>query len=189
MGRLVIASGNEGKLRELGQLLSGAGVELSGLDTSVAEDADTYAGNAALKAEAAAAAAGLPALGDDSGLEVAPLDGFPGLRSARLAATQEERERLLFDRLATVPRPWRARFVCALALAVPGRPPLVFTGMRDGEVVERRHGGGGFGYDPVFLVPEVGRTFAQMTQTEKNRWSHRAAAVRALLESGALARL
>lgn len=187
MRRVVIASGNEGKLRELRELLAGAGVELTGLDTGVAEDADTYAGNAARKAEAASAATGLPALADDSGLEVAALEGFPGLRSARLAATQEERERLLLDRLAPFPRPWRARFVCALALAEPGRRTRVFTGVTEGEVVERRDGGTGFGYDPVFLVPEVGRTFAEMPPEQKHRWSHRGAAVMALLESGALA--
>jgi XTP/dITP diphosphohydrolase len=185
--RLVLASGNPGKLRELEELLAVAGVELSGLDTGVAEDADTYAGNAARKAEAATAAAGLPALGDDSGLEVAALDGFPGPRSARLAATQAERERMLFDRLASVARPWRARFVCVLALAVPSRPTRLFTGVTEGEVVERRDGGSGFGYDPVFLVPEVGRTFAELPPAEKHRWSHRGRAVRALLASGALA--
>jgi XTP/dITP diphosphohydrolase len=187
--RLVIATGNPGKLHELAELLAGSGVELTALDTGVAEDADTYAANAVLKAEAACASAGLPALGDDSGLEVAALDGFPGLRSARIAATQDERERLLLDRLAGVPRPWRARFVCVVALAAPGRPARVFTGVRDGEVVERRAGGHGFGYDPVFLVPEVGLTFAEMEPAEKHRWSHRGAAIRALLDSGALAEL
>jgi XTP/dITP diphosphohydrolase len=184
--RLVIASGNPGKLRELAELLAGAGVELSGLDTGIAEDAGSYEGNAARKAEAASAAARLPALGDDSGLEVAALDGFPGLHSARIAATQAERERVLFDRLAAVPRPWRARFVCVLALAAPGEATRFFTGVVEGEVVERRDGGGGFGYDPVFLVPELGRTFAELPPAEKHRWSHRGRAVRALLASGAL---
>ena len=186
--RILIASGNPGKLREYRELLASTGLRLEGLDTGVAEDADTYAGNATLKAEAACATGGLPALGDDTGLEVAALDGYPGLRSARVAATQEGRHRLLFGPLSGVPRPWCARFVCALALAVPGQPTRVFVGERQGEVVEPRSrtGGAGFGYDPVFLVPEVGRTFAEMTPEEKNRWSHRGAAVRALLESGVL---
>jgi XTP/dITP diphosphohydrolase len=183
---VVLASGNAGKLRELEALLAGSGVELTGLDTGITEDEPTYAGNAARKAEAAAAATGLPALGDDSGLEVAALDGFPGLHSARIAPTQPERERLLFERLARVPRPWRARFVCVLALAVPGAPTRVFEGAAEGEVVERRDAGGGFGYDPVFLVPEVGRTFSEMAPEEKDRWSHRGNAIRALLASGAL---
>ena len=185
MSRLVIATGNPGKLDEFEELLAGAGLELSALDTAVVEDADTYAGNAVLKAESASAASGLPALGDDSGIELAALGGYPGLHSARLAPTQAERERLVFERLAGVARPWRARFVCVLALAVPGRPARAFTGVTEGELVERRAGAtGGFGYDPVFLVPEVGRTFAEMEPPEKHRWSHRGAAVRALLESG-----
>jgi len=184
--RLLIASGNPGKLTEYQELLSGCGLELQGMETGVVEDADSYAGNATLKAEAACAAAGLPALGDDSGLEVAALDGFPGVRSARLGATQEERHEQLFARLEGVRRPWRARFVCALALAVPGRPTRVFTAEREGVVVEPRAGGTGFGYDPIFLVPEVGKTFAEMGPGEKNLWSHRGAAVKALVESGAL---
>jgi XTP/dITP diphosphohydrolase len=185
MTRLVVATGNPGKLRDLGGLLASARVELIAHDTGVPEDADTYEGNAAIKAEAAAAATGLPAVGDDSGLEVSALAGFPGLHSARIAPTQPEREGLLFDRLAGKPRPWRARFVCVLALAVPGRPTRFFTGTAEGELVERR-GKGGFGYDPVFLVPELGRTFGELTPAEKDRWSHRGAAAAALLESGAL---
>jgi XTP/dITP diphosphohydrolase len=181
----MLASGNPGKLRELAELLAGSDLEPIGLDTEVVEDAGTYEGNAALKAEAAAAASGLPALGDDSGLEVAALGGFPGPHSARVAPTQPERERVLFERLEGVPRPWQARFVCVLALAEPGQPTRFFTGVAEGEVVERRDGGG-FGYDPVFLVPEVGRTFSEMAPDEKQRWSHRGAAVRALLASGAL---
>ncbi len=187
--RLLVATGNPGKLREYRNLLRGAGVELAALDTQVLEDADSYGANAALKAEAASAAGGLPALADDSGLEVEALDGYPGLRSARIAPTQDERHRLVFERLAGVPRPWRARFVCAVALAVPGQPTRVFVGERRGELVEPRRGGSGFGYDPVFLVPEAGLTFDQMAPDEKDRWSHRGAAIRALLESGALASL
>ena len=187
--RLLIASGNPGKLSEYRELLAGCGLELAGIATGVAEDADSYAANAKLKAEAACAAAGLPALGDDSGLEVAALDGFPGVRSARLGATQQERHEQLFARLEGIPRPWKARFVCALALTVPGRPTRVFTGSREGEVVEPRAGATGFGYDPIFLVPEVGKTFAEMTPDQKHRWSHRGAAVKALVESGALAEI
>ncbi|TMC02815.1 MAG: non-canonical purine NTP pyrophosphatase [Chloroflexi bacterium] len=186
--RLVVATGNAGKVRDLARLLAEGAVELTAFDPAVPEDADTYAGNAAIKAEAAAAATGLPALGDDSGLEVAALDGYPGLHSARIAPTQPERERLVFSRLTGMPRPWRARFVCVLALAVPGRPTRTFLGAREGEVVERR-GDGGFGYDPVFLVPELGRTFGELAPAEKDRWSHRGAAADALLASGALGEL
>lgn len=187
--RLLIASGNPGKLHEYRELLAGTGLELAGWETGAAEDRDSYAANATLKAEAACIASGMPALGDDSGLEVGALDGFPGLHSARAGPTQEEREQLLFARLKGIPRPWKARFVCALALAFPGQRARVFMGIREGEVVEPRKGGTGFGYDPVFLVPEVGKTFAEMAQTEKHRWSHRGVAVRALLKSGALAEI
>jgi XTP/dITP diphosphohydrolase len=187
--RLVIASGNPGKLREYEELLAGSGLTLEACDTAVPEDRDTYEGNAALKAEAASRITGLPALGDDSGLEVAALEGFPGLRSARVAPTQEERNRLVLGRLAGVPRPWAARFVCVIALAVPGRLTQTFRGEREGEVVSPRDGGRGFGYDPMFLVPEVGRTFAEMPPEEKHLWSHRGAAARALVESASLERL
>jgi XTP/dITP diphosphohydrolase len=186
LARLLIATGNAGKLREYGRLLEGSRLELDGRDSDVEEVGDTYQANAALKAEAVATLTGEPALGDDSGLEVKALNGFPGLRSARLAGTQEERNRILFARLTAVPRPWRARFVCAVALAVPGQPTRCFTGERWGELVDPRSGGHGFGYDPVFLVPAVGKTFDEMEPAEKDRWSHRAAAVRALLNSGAL---
>ena len=189
MPRLLIASGNPGKLQEFQALLAGQDLQLASCDPGVPEEGDTYAANAAIKAEATAAQVGLPALGDDSGLEVEALSGYPGLHSARVASSQEDRHRLLFDRLAGKPRPWRARFLCVLALAVPGRPTRYFTGERWGEVVEPRSAGGGFGYDPVFLVPEAGKTFAEMEPAEKHHWSHRGAAVRALLADGALAEL
>lgn len=187
--RLVIASGNAGKIREYRDLLSGAGVELVAVDTEVDEMGKSYAENAALKAEAAAAQSGLPAVGDDSGLEVEALDGFPGLRSARLGPTQQERTAELLRRLEGVPKPWKARFVCTIALAIPGRPTQFFEGSCSGEVVPEWRGEAGFGYDPIFLVPGTGKTFGEMPPEEKRKYSHRAAAARALLESGALDQL
>lgn len=184
--RLVIASGNAGKIREYRDLLSGAGVELVAVDTEVHEVGKSYAENAALKAEVAAAQSGLPSVGDDSGLEVEALDGFPGLRSARLGPTQQERTAELLHRLEGVPRPWKARFVCTIALAIPGRPTQFFEGSCSGEVVPEWRGEAGFGYDPIFLVPGTGKTFGEMPPDEKRKYSHRAAAARALLESGAL---
>lgn len=185
MVRLLVASGNAGKVREYRALLDGLGLEVEAVETGVAEVGESYEANAALKAEAASRAAGVAALGDDTGLEIADLDGFPGLHSDRLAPTQAERERLVFERLAGAARPWRARFVCVIALAVPGSPTRFFRGERTGEVVEPR-AAGGFGYDRVFLVPEAGQTFSEMGLERKNRWSHRAAAVRELLASRAL---
>lgn len=187
--RLVIASGNAGKIREYRDLLSKASVDLVAIDTEVDEAGKSYAQNGALKAEAAASQSGLPAIGDDSGLEVEALGGFPGLRSARLGPTQQERTAELLRRLADVPRPWSARFVCTIALAIPGRPTQFFEGSCSGEVVPEWRGEAGFGYDPIFLVPGTGKTFGEMPPEEKRKYSHRAAATRALLESGALAGL
>ena len=187
--RLVIATGNTGKLREYRELLAGTGLELIAFDTEVDEVGETYADNARLKAETAAERSALPALGDDSGVEVEALGGFPGLRSARLGPTQEERTAELLKRLEGKPRPWNARFVCVLALAKPGHPTQFFEGECRGEIVPEWRGAAGFGYDPVFLVPGTGRTFGEMPAEEKRLYSHRARAVRALLESGALERL
>ena len=182
----MIASGNAGKLREYRDLLAVAGLELIAFDTDVQEVGQTYAQNARLKAEAALARSGLPSLGDDSGVEVEALGGFPGIRSARLGPTQKERTAVLLGRLEGVRRPWRARFVCVIALSVPGREVRFFEGECRGEIVPEWRGEAGFGYDPIFLVPGTGKTFGEMPPEEKRKYSHRAAAARALLESGAL---
>ena len=153
------------------------------------ETGATYAENAILKAAAAAEATGLPALGDDSGLEVAALAGEPGLHSRRLGRTQAARNAELWRRLASLPRPWRARFVAVLALARPGQAPAVYRGQVEGELLPEARGSGGFGYDPIFYLPDLGRTFAELEPAQKDRWSHRGRAARALLESGALSSL
>jgi len=187
--RLVIASGNAGKLREYRELLADTGFELVAFDSEVDEVGETYAENARLKAEAARMRSELPALGDDSGVEVAALGGFPGLHSARLAPTQVERTAELLKRLEGKPRPWNARFLCVVALAAPGRPTQFFEGECRGEIVPEWRGQAGFGYDPIFLVPGTGKTFGEMPPEEKRKYSHRARAVQALLESGALNQL
>ena len=187
--RLVIATGNAGKLGEYRELLAGNGLELVAYDTDIDETGNTYAENARLKADTASAASGLPALGDDSGLEVDVLDGFPGIRSARLGPTQKERTEVLLERLRGRPGPWAARFVCTIALAIPGRTTDIFEGECRGEVVPEWRGEAGFGYDPIFLVPGTGKTFGEMKPAEKRRYSHRANAVRALINSGALDRV
>jgi len=184
--RLVIASGNTGKLREYRELLAGTGLELVAFDSEVDEVGETYAENARLKAETAAGRSGLPALGDDSGVEVEALGGFPGIRSARLGPTQQDRTAELLRRLEGKPRPWNARFVCVVALADRGSETRFFEGECRGEIVPEWRGAAGFGYDPVFLVPGTGKTFGEMPPEEKRLYSHRARAVRALLESGAL---
>lgn len=185
----MIASGNAGKLREYRELLTGSGVEMIAYDSEVDEVGETYAENARLKVEAAAARSGLPALGDDSGVEVEALGGFPGIKSARLGPTQEERTEELLRRLEGHSRPWNARFVCVVALANPGHPTQFFEGECRGEIVPEWRGHAGFGYDPVFLVRGTGKTFGEMPPEEKRLYSHRALAVGALVESGALERL
>jgi XTP/dITP diphosphohydrolase len=186
LARLVIASGNAGKLREYRDLLSDAGVDLVAFDPDVDEAGETYSENARLKAEAASSRSGLAALGDDSGIELEALGGFPGIRSARLGPDQKERTAELLRRVEGVPRPWKARFVCVIALCLPGRETQFFTGECRGEVVPEWRGEAGFGYDPIFLVPGTGKTFGEMMPEEKRKYSHRAAAARALLESAAL---
>lgn len=181
---LVIATGNAGKLREYRQLLQPTGLDLVPFDGDVEETGATYAENAALKAAAGLAATGLPAIGDDSGIEVAVLGGFPGLRSARLGPTQAERTAILLEMLSGLPRPWPARFTCTIALAAPGQPIRYVEGERHGEVVPEWRGQAGFGYDPIFLIPELGVTFGELDPVEKHRWSHRGAAVARLIETG-----
>jgi XTP/dITP diphosphohydrolase len=186
---VVIATGNSGKLDEFRELLAGTGLELVGHAVEVEESGSSYEKNAVLKARAATEETGLPALGDDSGIEVEALGGFPGLISARLGPTQATRTAELLRRLEGHPRPWRARFVAALALSIPGKEPTVVRGTVEGEILPDWRGGLGFGYDPVFYVAEVGKTFGEMEPSLKHRWSHRGRAVRALIETGALARL
>ena len=188
--RLLLASGNPGKLREFQRLLAGSGWDLvtpmgAGIGgLTVAEDADTYHGNAARKARAYANAARLPALADDSGLEVDALDGAPGVYSARYAgdgASNAENRRKLLDALAQVPPGQRlARFRCVVALALPYGPDVRMSeGVVEGRIAHDERGDTGFGYDPVFELAD-GRRMAELTEDEKNQISHRARALRDL---------
>jgi XTP/dITP diphosphohydrolase len=190
MKRLLVASTNPGKLRELHALLQGASVELVtpsliGLHLEVREDGSTYAENAAKKALAFARASGLLTLADDSGLEVEVLEGAPGLHSARYApqpnATDADRRAYLLQQLQGHPRPWSAQFRCVVALALPDGEVHFAEGICHGEIIPEERGEHGFGYDPIFLLPQYGRTMAELSMEEKNRISHRARAVRAAL--------
>lgn len=187
--RLVVATRNPGKRREFTALLGPAGVDLLDLSAfpgapSVAEDADTYLENARAKAVAIARHAGLPALSDDSGLEVDALGGAPGVRSARFAgkdATDAENVALLLERLRDVPGAERtARFRCVIVVALPGGGELAAEGVCEGTITTEPRGTGGFGYDPVFYHKPSGATFAELAPEAKQRVSHRAAACRAL---------
>ncbi|MEZ4218334.1 MAG: non-canonical purine NTP pyrophosphatase [Myxococcota bacterium] len=210
MKRLVAATGNDGKVRELRQLLRGAPVELVSLrDASLAgrapvafpEEGGDYRANALAKARAVAAQWGIAAIADDSGLEVDALDGAPGPYSARYGGaglSDAERVARLLDALRDVPPPRRgARFVCVAALAVPGAGGAVDATSADGvcagAIATRASGGGGFGYDPVFVPAGVepvashatagARTMAEVGDAVKDRISHRARAVAALVQT------
>lgn len=188
MNRLLIATNNQGKIKELQELLTGMDVELVmpsqiNLDLDVVEDGNTYAGNATKKAIAFAQAGGLISLADDSGLEVDALNGAPGLYSARYGSSSggklsdEDRRKYLISKLQNKPRPWTARFRALIAIAVPNGDVQLSEGVCEGEVIPEERGSGGFGYDPIFLLPELGKTMAELTMDEKNRLSHRARAV------------
>ncbi len=187
---LVIASGNAGKVREFASLLAELPLVVrpqpEGLE--VEETGATFADNARLKAEAVARATGCWALADDSGLAVDALGGAPGVLSARYAPTDAERIARLLAELAavdaTTPERRGAAFVAALALADPnGRVRLAVEGRCEGRIIEAPRGDGGFGYDPVFLVPVLNLTFAEMDKATKGRVGHRGRAF-ALLEPG-----
>jgi XTP/dITP diphosphohydrolase len=191
MADLMIATQNPGKQREYRQLLahlvtqSGARLLFPG-DLGPALEVDeigsSYDENASLKAVALAQASGGATLGDDSGLEVEALGGAPGLYSARFAgpgASDASRRRKLLHDLNGAPRPWLARFVCAIAVAQPGGSVKLFEGECRGEIALAESGEGGFGYDPVFYVPEYGATMAALPREVKNTISHRARAVQA----------
>jgi XTP/dITP diphosphohydrolase len=191
--RVVFASGNRHKVAEIAALLAPHGWQVEPLVLTVNEDAPTFAGNAEKKARAALAATGLPSLADDSGLEVDALGGAPGVLSARYAGPAQDdaaNNAKLLAALADVPAAARtARFRCALAFVAPDGTLLLGEGTCEGQIGFAPRGDGGFGYDPLFLVGDVGRTMAELTAAEKNRVSHRARALAAMVTALAAARV
>lgn len=190
MNKLLIATTNKGKIRELHAILDGLGIQLLTptdlhLHLDVHEDGTTYAENAAKKALAFAHASGLTALADDSGLEVDALGGAPGLYSARYSpkpgAKDADRRAYLLENLRGKPHPWTARFVATVALAGPDGSVELAEGSCAGEIIPEERGNGGFGYDPIFFMPELGQTMAELPEETKNRLSHRARAVQAAM--------
>lgn len=190
---LVVATHNRGKLDEIVALLRPFDVRvLSAAELGLAEPAETettFLGNARIKAHAAASATGLPALADDSGLEVEALNGAPGVYTADWAETPHGRDFVAamtrtHDALvaARAKQPWQARFCCTLVLAYPNGKDICFQGFVDGTLVWPRRGSDGHGYDPMFVPKDQTRTFAEMTQDEKARISHRGQAFRKLVE-------
>jgi XTP/dITP diphosphohydrolase len=182
--RLLVASTNQHKIEEFGTILASVPVQLVspldlGLRVNLQETGSTYAENAILKAMAYADAAHLPVLADDSGLEIDALNGEPGVYSSRWAGegvSYPERFGILFERLATVPAELRtARYRCVIAIAEPAPRGLydVVDGTFEGQIAFTPAGTTGFGYDPIFYVPELNRTIGQMSAEEKHRISHR----------------
>ena len=193
---LLLASGNTHKLTELRRLVASADLDLTVLSLAdvasypePVEDGVTFEDNAVIKARAAALATGLPALADDSGLEVDVLNRMPGVRSARWAgvgATDQENLDLVLRQLADVAdERRRGRFVCAVALVIPegsaGRVDAVLRRTVEGAIVRQPRGGNGFGYDPIFLPDGFEQTTAEMSAAEKDAISHRGRALRAIL--------
>lgn len=186
MKKLLIATNNKGKVKELQDLLKDTGIVIVtpadiNLNLEVEEDGTTYAENATRKAIAFAHASGLVSLADDSGLEVDALNGAPGLYSKRYSpkpnASDTDRRAYMIEKLKDKPHPWTAHFHATIAIATPDKDVHVVEGNCYGEIIPEGCGTGGFGYDPIFLLPELGRTMAELEMEEKNRLSHRARAV------------
>ena len=185
MPRLLLATFNPGKASEYRILLDGLGYEITtlaeqGITEAVTESGNSYDQNARLKAIAYAKASQLAALADDSGLEVDALDGQPGINSARFAgnaATDIDKVRLLLDRLSGIPWEKRtARFKCVIAIATPDSQCQICVGECPGIIALEPRGENGFGYDPVFFLPQLGKTIAELPPETKNQISHRARA-------------
>jgi XTP/dITP diphosphohydrolase len=184
MLRLVLATRNDHKLREVGRMMDGVALEpLPDHVTLPPEDGDTFAANALGKARAAAAALGRAAIADDSGIEAAALHGAPGIRSARYAGPDATDAENLAKLRAEAPAGSPVRYVCVMAYAEPGGDAHTFTGTCEGTLAAEARGSRGFGYDPAFLPADFddGRTMAELSDAEKDAISHRGRAARELL--------
>lgn len=182
---IVLATRNEGKVKEFQGLIKDFPIEIRSLNDfgpipEVEEDGETFDDNAYKKALFTARVLGLPAISDDSGLVVEALDGDPGIRSARYAGEeatdQDNIKKLLSEMEGEKNR--KAAFECVISLAVPSGPALTYEGRCEGEITTKQHGDAGFGYDPVFYYPPLGKTFAELSMDEKNKISHRGLALR-----------
>ncbi len=188
--KIIIASNNQGKIREFKALLSPLGYEPvsmkeAGIDIDIVEDGETFSENAHIKAEAIYSRTGTPVIADDSGLCIEFLGGAPGVYSARYAgenATNDERIAKVLDEMHGVDKPLRgAKFVCALYCILDDEHEICVTGECEGFIAEEPVGENGFGYDPIFMVDDS-TSMAQLSEEEKNKISHRAKALNSLLE-------
>lgn len=191
MKRIVIATQNENKVAEIKEMLKGTGIEAVSLrdlniDVDVVEDGNTFEENAYKKALEIMKITGMPTLADDSGLEVDALDGAPGVYSARFAGVHGDYARnneKLLELMKDVPDERRgARFVTAMVLLYPDMKKITARGEIEGYIGHELRGSNGFGYDPLFIVPELKRSFAELTNREKNSISHRGRALKAMRE-------
>lgn len=189
--KLIFATGNENKMREIREILEGRGYEIlsmkeAGIDIDVEENGKTFSENALIKARAISEASGELVLADDSGLEIDALGGEPGIYSARYMGhdtSYVEKNNNLIQRLEGVPDEKRtARFVCAMAAVFPDGREEVVVGTMEGRIGYEIAGENGFGYDPIFYLPEYGKTSAEISPEEKNAISHRGKALRAIAE-------
>ena len=189
--KLIFATGNENKMREIREILAGRGYEIlsmkeAGIDVDVVEDGKNFAENALIKARAVSKASGHLALADDSGLEVDALDKEPGIYSARYMGedtSYDIKNANIIERLEGVPDEERtARFVCAMAAVFPDGREEVVVGTMEGRIGYEIAGENGFGYDPIFFLPEYGKTSAEISPEEKNAISHRGKALRAIAD-------
>ncbi|MBO7649527.1 MAG: RdgB/HAM1 family non-canonical purine NTP pyrophosphatase [Lachnospiraceae bacterium] len=191
MNRLVFATGNQGKMREIREILGDSIPEIlsmkeAGIVADIVEDGKTFEENALIKARAVSKAGGIMAMADDSGLEVDCMGGAPGIYSARFMGedtSYDIKNNYIIGRAMQVPPEERtARFVCAIACVLPDGREWVVRGTVEGMINDRQAGENGFGYDPIFLLPERGVTTAQLPPEEKNAISHRGRALRAMRE-------
>ena len=187
---VMAASANPGKVKEIKAILNTLDLTIisakeAGVAIDVPETGQTYAENARIKAEAYQKASGLIVLADDSGLEVEALNGAPGIYSARYAgipnATDADRRNYLLEQLKDKAQPWSAHFHCTAVLAGPAGVLALETGRCAGLIIPEERGSGGFGYDPIFFIPEESATLAELSEERKNQISHRAKAFQALI--------
>ena len=186
---LILATNNAHKLKEVREILSPHKITVYGLNDlnlrpeDVDENADTYAGNALIKAQSIQKLTTMPIIADDSGMEIEALDNQPGLHSARFADQHGGHANAIRAILQELKKKdnRKARFVCDIILVNEDEKPLLFEGIVDGHIAEEPFGEGGFGYDPIFVADELNKTYAEMTQEEKNKVSHRGKALKKLL--------
>ena len=189
MNRIIFATSNEGKMKEIRLIMADSGYEVvslkeAGISADIEENGTTFEENAVIKASAIAKLTGVPAMADDSGLEVDYMDKAPGIYSARFLGEDTDydiKNNYILDKLKDVPLPQRsARFVCAIALVWPDGTTLTKRATIEGYIGYSIRGENGFGYDPIFMVPEYDKTTAELSIEEKNKISHRAKALMAM---------